>query len=368
MPIDLQTIDLTFSSDDDDDAFEGPPPRNPTLYRRPPPIHAPSSAAVNIKRESSSRPRVPPPPASNHGATRIEHVKRIILTSNSDAIRTVLLNLCNISPNLCGAIARGLAPHSTYAQSTITHSGQSYNAAAPNNRPENSSIGGSSQRPVIKNEYSGRPSHGAAHHNRLDNPGVGSSSQPSATKREPDAIRSQTQAPYGRVKQEPGANTLQTSQRTAPRNPPRSEPSRPQPTRSDLDASSFSARPHPGYREPLSSAETNLPSQRHSDTSSTATSKPTTHICAKCNEPFTARTNGVCLYHPRVLSFDAGTGNPIYPICDCCELPASAPGCTLGKHTPLVNDPAPLDKRRHSDADDFEPSSFRQSSKFAKFR
>lgn len=50
---------------------------------------------------------------------RIDHVHRILRTSDPQAIQSVLLDLCKLSPALCGAIARGLAPHSTYAQATI---------------------------------------------------------------------------------------------------------------------------------------------------------------------------------------------------------------------------------------------------------
>jgi hypothetical protein len=47
------------------------------------------------------------------------HLRRIINTSDPTAIRDVLLNLCKLSPALSGAVARGLAPHSSFAQETI---------------------------------------------------------------------------------------------------------------------------------------------------------------------------------------------------------------------------------------------------------
>lgn len=48
-----------------------------------------------------------------------QHVKQIIDTSSPRALRHIVLQLCKSSPALSGAIARGLAPHSAYAQQLI---------------------------------------------------------------------------------------------------------------------------------------------------------------------------------------------------------------------------------------------------------
>jgi hypothetical protein len=48
-----------------------------------------------------------------------QHVKQIIESSSSKALRSVILQLCQSSPALSGAIVRGLAPHSHWAQSLI---------------------------------------------------------------------------------------------------------------------------------------------------------------------------------------------------------------------------------------------------------
>lgn len=47
------------------------------------------------------------------------HVKQIIDTSSHKALRHIVLQLCKSSPALSGAIARGLAPHSPWAQALI---------------------------------------------------------------------------------------------------------------------------------------------------------------------------------------------------------------------------------------------------------
>lgn len=48
-----------------------------------------------------------------------QHLKQIIDTSSHRALRHVVLQLCKTSPALSGALARGLAPHSPYAQQLI---------------------------------------------------------------------------------------------------------------------------------------------------------------------------------------------------------------------------------------------------------
>ncbi|KAH8729076.1 hypothetical protein GQ44DRAFT_608228 [Phaeosphaeriaceae sp. PMI808] len=48
-----------------------------------------------------------------------DHLAEIINTSNPYAIKSVLLDLCKLSPALSGAVARGLAPHSTFAQGLV---------------------------------------------------------------------------------------------------------------------------------------------------------------------------------------------------------------------------------------------------------
>lgn len=48
-----------------------------------------------------------------------QHVKQIIDTSSHRALRSIVLQLCKTSPALSGAIVRGLAPHSPWAQALI---------------------------------------------------------------------------------------------------------------------------------------------------------------------------------------------------------------------------------------------------------
>ena len=61
------------------------------------------------------------PRGSRQSARQVhpQHIARLIDTSNPGALRSVVLELCKISPALSGALARGLAPHSTFAQGLI---------------------------------------------------------------------------------------------------------------------------------------------------------------------------------------------------------------------------------------------------------
>lgn len=56
---------------------------------------------------------------SQSGAIHPTHLAMIIDTSSPHALREVLLHLCHRSLALSGAVARGLAPHSTYARSLV---------------------------------------------------------------------------------------------------------------------------------------------------------------------------------------------------------------------------------------------------------
>lgn len=59
------------------------------------------------------------PQQQQHRQVHPQHVTQIIDSSSPRALRQVVLQLCKTSPALSGAIARGLAPHSRYAQALI---------------------------------------------------------------------------------------------------------------------------------------------------------------------------------------------------------------------------------------------------------
>ncbi|KAJ8114305.1 hypothetical protein OPT61_g3788 [Boeremia exigua] len=71
----------------------------------------------NAQRQGSTRSR--DVPQQQQGRINPQHVKRIIDTSGHHALRSVVLQLCKTSPALSGAIVRGLAPHSPWAQALM---------------------------------------------------------------------------------------------------------------------------------------------------------------------------------------------------------------------------------------------------------
>ena len=101
-----ECIDLTNSPD---------PPKRP-----PPPLHRlPQHQHLARAAEMSPGPARPRPVETVPPTIHPDHLRHIIQTSDATAVRTVLLNLCKLSPALSGAVARGLAPSSSYAQETI---------------------------------------------------------------------------------------------------------------------------------------------------------------------------------------------------------------------------------------------------------
>lgn len=114
----IETVDLTLSP--------SPEPQQPRLLqqRRPPQYFktdsdAESSNMVGVK---TGNPAKPLPQDATYGTPPRIHPKqlrKIVETSSPKAVRDVLLNLCDLSPALSGAVARGLASNSTYAQETI---------------------------------------------------------------------------------------------------------------------------------------------------------------------------------------------------------------------------------------------------------
>jgi hypothetical protein len=115
-----EAIDLTLSSPEPEQR-----PRVPLHHQRLPTYFKADSSharkAVQVKSEGR---RIRMPPSSSDPRARSidpQHLAQIIGTSSSQAVKDVLTDLCKLSPALCGAVARGLARHSTYAQGLIRH-------------------------------------------------------------------------------------------------------------------------------------------------------------------------------------------------------------------------------------------------------
>jgi hypothetical protein len=103
----VDAIDLTLSSPEPEQR-----PRLPLQQQQLP----------TYFKEERKASRIPPhTPNSRVRPIDPQHLARIIDTSSSQAVKDVLTDLCKLSPALSGAVARGLARHSTFAQGLIRH-------------------------------------------------------------------------------------------------------------------------------------------------------------------------------------------------------------------------------------------------------
>jgi hypothetical protein len=116
----VEAIDLTLSSPE-------PERRSRVLLhqqRLPTYFQGDPSHDRKVAQVKSEGKRVKMPPSRSDSRARSidpQHLAQIIGTSSSQAVRDVLTDLCKLSPALRGAVARGLARHSTYAQGLIRH-------------------------------------------------------------------------------------------------------------------------------------------------------------------------------------------------------------------------------------------------------
>ena len=123
----MDAIDLTFSSPEPEVRHQNRQ-RNHTHHQqpaRPTSIHEPS-VMHRTMHSSDKHPQ-------GRGSTNVSqqhprqikssHIKQMIDTSSHRALREVVLQLCKTSPALSGALARGLAPHSSWAQGLMQQAG-----------------------------------------------------------------------------------------------------------------------------------------------------------------------------------------------------------------------------------------------------
>jgi len=123
----MEAIDLTFSSPEPEvrrqhqinNHTHHQQPARPSSIREPPVLYQnmPSSDTHTQRRGSANvsqqHPRLIKP----------QHIKRMLDTSSHRALQEVVLQLCTTSPALSGAIARGLAPRSSWALGLMQQAG-----------------------------------------------------------------------------------------------------------------------------------------------------------------------------------------------------------------------------------------------------
>lgn len=126
--METDTIDLTGSSPEPGQRPRLPPQQQRLqTYFKTESQNGPSSSA-RVKTEPKTSEMRLRGPQQRPRQINPQHLALIIDTSSSQALKSVLLNLSKTSPALSGALARGLAPHSTFAQRLIRQQRQKQQA------------------------------------------------------------------------------------------------------------------------------------------------------------------------------------------------------------------------------------------------
>ncbi|KAF2105803.1 hypothetical protein BDV96DRAFT_355436 [Lophiotrema nucula] len=361
----MDTIDLTNSS----------PEPSPRRYAVPHRSRATPAAQqtrltdyVKVENQSNGPTRTA---HAQGGANRIDHVYHIIRTTDPQAIQTVLFNLCKVSPALCGAVARGLAPHSTYAQSVIRGARQQP-TSAPVDRPTGVKVEQRArpayreppmksrferkatqvkQEPLlnVKRESGGPPTTSVPSGSstprvpadKFYNVDYSSSEEllelpslPKSVKKEraPSPARSDksSSAAFSDVTPTIRRRTTATS---LPLRPPSATPLQ---STVDVRNEFTSARSTPNsLAKATALADPKLSEQSLLERpSSSSDEEPGTRllVCNNCNQAIDESTSKICYYHPghrrRTLP-GAGPGSLRY---DCCQQGVLSRGCELGRH------------------------------------
>lgn len=226
-----------------------------------------------------------------------QHLQQIVKTSDSRALRKVLLHLCHISPALSGAVVRGLTPHSTFAQSLIARHRNQETATARTDKNGEDSAYERTKRRLATSTSNPKTSQSSIAGARHDRPLLS-----------PRKIPRQT---VPKVESEP---RFGWDPHTAY-------------SRSEI------RQDYPG-QIPWASPVTPPPANRHMATplasvrSSSIKREPThTQKCMHCRASFKPDSEDICIYH---------TGHKIQRndqvVWDCCDAPLGDEGCQVGLH------------------------------------
>ncbi|KAF2035302.1 hypothetical protein EK21DRAFT_97038 [Setomelanomma holmii] len=318
----VDAIDLTLSSPEYEQRPRTPPQQQqlPRYFKSESRTETGNPSLIKAERnapQTNSRPSRKHPRPINP-----QHLAQIVYTSNPEAIRSVLLELCKISPALSGAVARGLTPHSTFAQGIIKQ-----------HREKQSSIAGPSR--MINNEESDDQGAYERMKRRL-------ATQQSARASSHQNMRA-TVAVIDPLAQRTLSQARQTISQSTPRikHEPQFEFHD-----SDSDLDSYIPGSFPLTPDRLQSESLPLRSAPSSSTSSRTTKpysfpqrfarihnganikhEPRERTCTQCHEIIEEGLD-TCFYHPGPLIFFQGVST-----CDSCKASMSTLGCKVGIHT-----------------------------------
>jgi hypothetical protein len=300
-----ECIDLTGESPD-------PPPHPLPPLRRAPQQQQLARYFKSESREMApssarGRPSGDAPPNINP-----DQLRQIINTSDPASVRTVLLNLCKLSPALSGAVARGLAPSSTFAQDTIR--------AYQNGTTTSSKASGSRQTAThtsrdMKNSYPVTPYQPRTKHAQTK--AVSISSDDESTLDDPEYFfkTEEHSCPSMSGGDKAGVKSERQSFSALPVR--HSQPASIETAPSIVKAESATAKAQPASlvkKEPTK-----------------IKSEPTERKCMQCRQPFNDEFEP-CVYHTgrvKIGTNDYGAREAAY---DCCGEDVDHPGCQYGVH------------------------------------
>jgi hypothetical protein len=340
MPPFIDEIDLTLSPSPEPEPR--PRPRHPaqqTPRARFPPsgTHAgkkpfksePGEPSRNRLTAGAMSNRKPQAQRANPAQPRINsaHLASIINTSDSQALRSVMIELCKCSPALSGAVVRGLAPHSSFAQSLIRQHAERTIPTSTVKRerfkqervkqereasPPLSDSGSSDL--VSISEFFGS----AVKKERGPSPAVSDGSSSDAFS---DHMRGKSSS-----SRMPGSfhqPLIPHPHRTAPQQRPEAEGSKPSLIRGNRTGSFQPATPR----------------------------KPLMRVCKNCNEQFVEGSERGCFFHPgRKSKTSNSAGQPVV-VWTCCDGDQWDAPCASGDHVGLIVSALDSLKRERSNSD-----------------
>ena len=328
----VEAIDLTFSSPEPEPRPHAPANRTPHQHRPSRVVKQEMGSSYESARNDSQRPgstRSGNVPQQQPRRVNPHHVRQIIDTSSSKHLRSVVLQLCKSSPALCGAITRGLAPHSPWAQALIR--GQQAQSQAHRQsqaqrqtaiKPEPRS---SEQDSDDRMKQRLGPSSGAQSSNTRPNaqPSTPRQSMPRSAADRNDELRLPPSAQKPRtVKREPQVSPTDSDDSTNIVDfPALEQEARRQEHRSHNTASSSSR-----YQPSANSSAGGLAVHERSTHHDAPDRKP--KFCRQCDE-LLSEASPECQYHPGRLA-SARPGDVHQYI--CCNKFDGEPGCKLGQH------------------------------------
>lgn len=314
----VDAIDLTLSSPEPETR---PHPQVNTHLQNNQPAARPKQESGNSSRnvhnneysQQQGPARSSNVPQQQHRQVHPQHVRQIIDTSSPRALRHIVLQLCKTSPALSGAIARGLAPHSAYAQALIR--GQPAKSQVPTAQRIKFEQGSNR-----KDAHERVEKYFGSNSSTQDSVSRSHTYRPPVASKDRDGLRMPSSQSASKVKHEYRASSTDSDDSTNIVDFPVIE-------RNVLVHGPRTQTPAAaGSKHPPT---TNLSATRaaHYPTQSRAlNSKP--KLCLQCGEMFKEGEIN-CYYHP---GREAHTGTRDISKYMCCGKLLGEPGCVFGRH------------------------------------